>query len=131
MQHSRFGFGVRKSFKVFVNSVPFSSRLNLLSDHAPILLKISNNNLLEANKNPTNCILENKSPKYHWENSLKKSYEKHLADRSNHFLRYYDNVSSGCRGNINSLIEDIVSSVQNVYIHTADKVSVNVKQTPR
>ena len=35
-----------------VNSVRYSSRLkNLLSDHKPILLKMSNNNLFQTNKN--------------------------------------------------------------------------------
>ena len=82
--------------------------LNFLSDYKPILLKISNNNLLETNKNPKNYILEDRPPKYHWDNSLKKSYEKHLADRSNHFVRHYDNVSSDYRSYINYLIENIV-----------------------
>ena len=98
--------------------------LNLLSDHKPILLKISNNNLLETNKNLTNYILEGRPPKYHSDNSLENSYEKHLEDKSNHFVRHYENVSSNCRSNINPLIEDIVSSVQKVYIHTADKVEI-------
>ena len=60
--------------------------LNLLSDQKPILLKISNNNLLEITKNPTNYILEDRPLKSHWDNSLKKSNEKHLAEKSNHFL---------------------------------------------
>ena len=77
---------------------------------------------METNKNPTNYILEDRPPKYHWYNSLKKNYQKHLADKSNHFVRHYDNVSSDCRSNINSLIEHIASSVQNVHIHTADDV---------
>ena len=94
--------------------------LNLLSDHKPALLKISNNNLLQTNKNSTNCILEDRPPKYHWDNSLKKSYEEH-------FVRHYD-VSCDCRRNINSLIEDIVSSDQNVYIHTTDKVLKKVRK---
>ena len=46
--------------------------LNLLSGHRFILSKVSNNNLLESNKNPTNYILEGRPPKYHWNNSLKK-----------------------------------------------------------
>ena len=89
----------------------------------------SNNNLMETNKNPTNYILEDRPRKYHWDNSLKKSYEKHLADKSNHFVRHYENVSSDCRSSINSIIEDMVSSVQNVYINTADKVLKNVRTT--
>ena len=101
--------------------------LNLLSDHKPARLKISNNNLLQTNKNSTNCILEDRPSKYHWDNSLKKSYEEHLADKSNHFVRHYD-VSCDCRRNINSLIEDIVSSDQNVYIHTTDKVLKKVRK---
>ena len=56
--------------------------LNLLSDHKPILLKILNNNLLQTNKNPKYYILKDKPPKYHWDNSLKRCYEKHLADKS-------------------------------------------------
>ena len=80
--------------------------LNLLSDHNPILLKISNNNLLQTNKNPKNYTLKDRPPKYHWDNSLKKCYEKHLADKSKQFVRHYDNVSSDCRSNINPLIEE-------------------------
>ena len=136
MQHSRFGFGVQKSFKVFFNSVHFSSRLkNLLSDNKPILLKISNNNLLETNKNPINYILEERPPKYHWDSFSIKSYEKDLADRSNHFVRHYYNVNIDCRSNINYLIEDIVSSAQKFYIYTLRITSwkkfVNVKRTMR
>ena len=136
MQHSRFGFGVQKSFKVFFNSVHFSSRLkNLLSDNKPILSKISNNNLLETNKNPINYILEERPPKYHWDSFSIKSYEKDLADRSNHFVRHYYNVNIDCRSNINYLIEDIVSSAQKFYIYTLRITSwkkfVNVKRTMR
>ena len=40
----------------------------------------------------------------------------------------YENVSRDCRSNINSLIEDIVSSVQKVYIHTADKILKKVRE---
>ena len=96
--------------------------LNLLSDHKPIQLKMSNNNLLEISKNPTNYILEGRPPKYRCDNSLRKSYEKHLADKLNHFVRHYEKTSSDSRSNINSFIEDTVSSVQNVYIHIVDKV---------
>ena len=39
--------------------------LNLLSDNKPILLKSSNNNLFQTNKNPTNYVLEGTPPKYH------------------------------------------------------------------
>ena len=38
----------------------------------------------------------------------------------------YENVSRDCRSNINSLIEDIVSSVQKSCIQTVDKVLENV-----
>ena len=37
--------------------------LNLLSDHKPILMKSSNNNLFQTNKNPTNYVLEGRPPK--------------------------------------------------------------------
>ena len=80
--------------------------LNFLSDHKPLLLKKSNDNILETNKNPTNYILENRPPKYHCDIFLNKSYEKYLADKLNHFPRHYKNVNSDCRSNINSLIED-------------------------
>ena len=53
----------------------------------------------------------------------KKVYKKkHLPDNSNHFVRHYENVSSDCMSNINSLNEDIVLSAQNVYMCTADKI---------
>ena len=81
--------------------------LNFLSDQKPLLLKKSNDNLLETNKNPSNYILENRPPKYHWDIFLNKSYEKYLADKLNHFVRHYKNVNSDCRSNINSLIENI------------------------
>ena len=38
-----------------------------------LLLKIWNNNLFQTNKNPMNYFLEQRPPKYHWDNSLKKS----------------------------------------------------------
>ena len=94
--------------------------LHLLSDHKPILLKISNNNLLETNKNSANYILKGRPLKYHWDNSLEEGYEKHLTDKSNHFIRHYENVSSDCRSNINSVIEDIIViiiSSKRLYTH--------------
>ena len=51
----------------------------------------------------------------------KKYQKKYLPDNSNHFVRHYENVSSDCMSNINSLNEDIVLSAQNVYMRTADK----------
>ena len=96
--------------------------LNPLFDHKPILLKISNKILFQTNKSPKNYLLEDRPLKYHWDNCLKKSYVKHLAEKSNHFVRHYENVSSDCRSNANSLIKDIVSSVQSLYIHNVDKV---------
>ena len=59
---------------------------------------------------------------------MKKTLRKLLADMSNHFVRHYENVSSDCRSNINSLIENIGSSVQKVYTHTADKVLKKVHE---
>ena len=53
---------------------------------------------------------------------------KNIADKSNHFVRHNENVSSDFRSNINSLTEDIVSSVQNAYIHTVDKVLEKVRK---
>ena len=91
-------------------------------------MQTSNNNLLETNKNATNYTLNERPPRYHWDNYLKKSYEKQLADQPNRFVRHNENVSSDCRSNINSLIEDIVSSVQNVYIYTADKILKKVRK---
>ena len=76
--------------------------------------------MLETNKNPRNFILEDKQLKYRWDNFLKKSYEKQLGDISNHFVRHFDSVSTDCKSNIHSLIEEIVSSAQNVYIHIVD-----------
>ena len=51
----------------------------------------------------------------------KKYQKKYLPDNSNHFVRHYENVSSDCMSNINSLNEDTVLSAQNVYMRTADK----------
>ena len=73
--------------------------LNLLSDHKPIPFKISNNSFFQTNKNPSNYISEDRPRKYYWNSSLKKSYEKHLADKTTHIVRHYENVSSDCRSN--------------------------------
>ena len=45
---------------------------NLVCDQKPILLKIPINNLLGINKDLKNYILEDRPPKDHWDNSLKK-----------------------------------------------------------
>ena len=102
---------------------------NIASDQKLILLKIPNNYLLEISKNPANYILEDRTPKDQWGNFLEKSYEKHLVDEWNLFVRHNENVSSDTRRN--SLIEDLVLSIQKAYIQTANKVLKNVRNVKR
>ena len=84
---------------------------------------------MQISKNPANYILEDRPPKDQWGNFLEKSYEKHLADEWNLFVRHNENVSSDTRRN--SLIEDLVLSIQKAYIQTANKVLKNVRNVKR
>ena len=54
---------------------------------------------------------------------MKKSYEKDLADKLNYFVKHYESVSSNNMNNINSLIEDIISSV-----FRKDKINSKVRK---
>ena len=79
VQHSRFVLASESLLNSWLIHYLLAQDFLIISLY--ILLKISNNNSFQTNKNSRNYVLEKRSSKHHWDNSLKKSYKKHLADK--------------------------------------------------
>ena len=79
VQHSRFVLASESLLNSWL--IHYLSAQDFLILSLYILLKTSNNNSFQTNKNSRNYFLEKRSSKHHCDNYLKRIYEKHLADK--------------------------------------------------